>query len=161
MSQVLGKDFIGLIKVGDDWIPYVCSTAISINATTEAIETSGPGNGLWATYAPTKNSFSAQAAGVVSLNEVDLTIVDLRALQFAQTVFLMRYQRTAADGSTYTEEGYCFITNSSDSGNYDGANTFSIQFQGTGPLTQLTYRILAETGDFLITEDSKFIITEN
>lgn len=138
MSLVLGTDFIFYRKVGDDWIPYGCSRNVALNIATEFIETSGPGNGLFATYAPTKNSWTASADGVVSLVDGgSLTLPSLQTSQLAQEVFQVQFQRTDQSGNVFTNLGYVFITGSQESGSYDGVDIFSIALQGTGPLLQI------------------------
>ncbi len=137
MSIVKGSDFIGFIFDSGEWKPYVCATSISLNVTTDIIETSVTGTGLWAAYKPTKNSFTGSISGLVDLNESgSLDYSDLQTLQFNQTIFQMQFQRTDQDGNVYTTYGSFFITGSSDTGSFDGVNTFSITLQGTGVLMQ-------------------------
>lgn len=137
MSLVLGKNFIGFINDSGTWKPYICATSITLNVTTDSIETSASGNGIWASFLPTKNSFTGSINGNVSLNVAgNLTLSDLQAKQFNQVIFLMQFQRTDGNGNVYTTYGFFFITSSTDTGSYDGVNTFSITLQGTGPLTQ-------------------------
>lgn len=124
------------------WKPYVCATSAELNVNTEFIETSVPGAGLWATYAPTKNSFTISLSGVVNLNETgSLTLPDLRQKQVAQETLLMRFQRTDESGNVYTgvyaDELNFFITNSTDAGAFDGMNIFNVTGQGTGAITQI------------------------
>lgn len=135
-SPVFGDEVIIWIYDGT-WKLYACATSASLNVTTEVIETSVSGNGLWASFAPTKHTFTGTIEGLVSLNNSGvLGLPELRAAQFAQTIFLMQIQRTDKLGNVYTEDGYFFITNSSDTGRFDGVDTFSISLQGTGVLTQ-------------------------
>lgn len=135
MSLVKGTDFIGLINIAGVWTPYICARSISVNTVTEAIETSVSGNGLWASYLPTKNSWTASTDGVVDLNESgSLTIADLQKMQFEQTIFQVMFSETDESGNQYMRVGYCFITNCQDSGSFDGVATFSLTLQGTGPL---------------------------
>lgn len=137
MSLVQGKNFIAFINDAGTWKPYVCATSITLNINTEAIETSVSGNGLWASYLPTKNSWSGSANGNVSLNEpANLTLADLQAKQIDQVIFAIQFQRSDDNGNVYTSYGNAFITSSSDTGSYDGIDTFSITLQGTGPLNQ-------------------------
>lgn len=136
MNLGKGDNFTVFINDSGVWKPYICATSVSVNIVTESIETSVSGNGLWASFAPTKNSFTASANGNVSLNDpASLTLVELQQKQIAQEIFLIQFLQTADDGSTYTKYGYCFITGSSDTGSFDGVATFSINFQGTGALT--------------------------
>lgn len=137
MSVVTGKDFVGYIYRNSDgaWLPYICATDISLQTNTDVIETSVAGNGLFASYLPTKNSFSGSISGNTALNDGDqLTLADLRTKQLAGEIFLMRFFRTAQDGSIYVDVGSFFITNCSDSGNFNGVSSFNITLQGTGPL---------------------------
>lgn len=137
MSLVNGKDFIGFIADSGSWKPYVCATDISLSLSTDVIETSVAGNGLWASYVPTKNSFTGSISGLVELSSSpSLTLGDLQAFQIRHTTFQMQFQRTDSDGNVYTTYGEFFITSSSDSGNFNGVDTFSITLQGTGPLSQ-------------------------
>ena len=140
--KVKGDNVVVYIFDGGIWKLYVCATSAELNVATEFIETSVSGSGLWATYAPTKNSFTLTLSGVVSLNETgSLSLPDLRQKQVAQETLLMRFQRTDESGNVYTgvyaDELSFFITNSTDSGSFDGMNIFTIAGQGTGALTQI------------------------
>lgn len=120
------------------WKLYVCATNCELNVATDFIETSVSGAGLWASFKPTKNSFTLTLSGVVSLNETGtLGLPDLRQKQVSHEILLMRYQRTDEGGNVYTDELNFFITNSTDSGSFDGMNIFNIQGQGTGAITQI------------------------
>jgi hypothetical protein len=136
--KVKGENVVVYIFDGGVWKPYVCATSAELNVSTEFIETSVKGSGLWASFAPTKNSFTLTLQGVVSLNETgSLSIADLRQKQVAQEVMLMRFQRTDESVSVYADELNFFITNTTDSGSFDGMNIFSITGQGTGAITQI------------------------
>jgi len=139
MSLVKGENFIAYINDSGVWKPYICARNISLNINTEFLETSTSGNGLFATYVPTKNSFTASTDGIVDLNPSgDLTLEDLQDRQLAQTIFQMQFLRLDESGNSYNQLGYFFIFNCSDSGSYDGLDLFSVTLQGTGPLTKLT-----------------------
>lgn len=148
-------------------VPYACAKNCTITFNTETIETSVSGSGSWATFLPTKNSFNISMDGVVSLNEPSmLTIADLHTKQFAHTILVLRYQRTDEAGNVYANECNGYITSSSDTGNFDDMDTFSIDIQGTGApnnlITQATGsdRVLTETGDYILAETGDFILTE-
>lgn len=148
MSQVKGENFIAKINDSGTWKGYMCARSISLSLNTEFIETSVTGNGLFATYAPTKNSFTGSGDGIVTLNEPgSLTLEDLQEKQMAQEICQMQFERTDGSGNTYTQIGYFFITNSQDSGSYDGLDLFSITFQGTGRLSRVfRFEYTAVTG---------------
>lgn len=165
-SEILGKNVVLFIQVAGVWTPYVCALEATINHNTDYIETSVSGSGLFASYLPTKNSFTVSISGIVSINNPgNVTLADLRALQFSQTVFLMRFTREDSEGFGYMEQGSVFITSSSDTGSFDGMNTFSVDMQGTGAIVQtssLPDRLLRENGtDYVKTESNEFILLEN
>jgi hypothetical protein len=169
MSLVQGKNII--VYIFDvTWKPYICATSCSLNISTEFIETSVSGTGLYATYLPTKNSFTGSIDGNVSLNDPDsLTLADLRSKQISQEIFLMQFQRTSDDGYVYTSQAMFFITGSSDTGSFNGINTFSITLQGTGSIIEgvepppppiIGGRVAKEFLGYIIQEDGFFILTE-
>lgn len=165
-NEVLGKNVVLFFQISGVWTPYVCALEATINFNTDFIETSVSGTGLWATHLPTKNSFTVSINGIVAINSPgNVTLADLRALQFAQTVFLLRFTRENKEGFGYMEEGTAFITSSSDTGSFDGMNTFSVDMQGTGAITAtstLPDRLLRENGvDYVKTESGDFILLEN
>jgi hypothetical protein len=136
--RVRGENVVCYIFDSGVWKLYVCATNCELNVATEFIETSISGAGLWATFQPTKNSFTLTLSGVVSLNETgSLGLADLRQKQISQENILMRFQRTDSAGNVYTDELNFFITNSTDSGSFDGMNIFNIAGQGTGAITQI------------------------
>jgi hypothetical protein len=136
--KVKGENVVCYIFDSGVWKLYVCATTAELNVNTDFIETSVSGSGLWATFSPTKNSFTLTLSGVVSLNETgSLALPDLRQKQISQQTLLMRFQRTDEGGAIYTDELSFFITNSTDSGSFDGVNIFNISGQGTGPITQI------------------------
>lgn len=136
MSKVAGKNVIIYIKSGSDWVLYACAMSATLNVVTDLIETSVSGTGRFATFIPTKNSFTGILEGVTSLEQSPkLSLPDLRQRQLAQEHLLMRYQRTDADGNLYTEEASFYIASSSDSGSFDAMNLFTIELQGTGILS--------------------------
>ena len=155
-----GDNIILYISVEGTWTPYVCGRVVTVNYTTDSIETSVSGSGLWATFLPTKNSFTISLEGIVDINEsAVLTLADLRALQFSQTIFMVKIVRTDDLGASYTEQGSAFITSSSDTGSFDGVNTFSVEMIGTGEVTQQSLipppgRILREDGTTFIQRET-------
>lgn len=142
---VQGKNVMVFIQEGSDWLPYLCARSATLNLSTEFIETSVSGSGTFATFLPTKNSFTGSLDGVVSMATPDVfELMSLRQKQIAQELLLMRYQRTDDAGNIYFDEASFYISGSSDSGSYDGMNLFSIELQGSGPLTQ-TFTPVADT----------------
>lgn len=145
--------------------PIVCCTSVSISITTEYIETSVSGSGGSSTILPTKDNWSTNVDGVVSIDEGNLiTFPDLQILQLAKTLITVEVISTAQNGFTYTRNGSGYIVESSDTGSYDGMDTFSLSLRGSGGLSiaQVSHlgRILAETGDYVLAETGDFILTE-
>ena len=138
MAKVFGDNAVLFFYDSGSWKLYACDRSITLDVTTEVIETSVSGSGNWATFLPTKNSWTGSMDGVVSLNEINkLSLPDLRQRQYAGTLLLLRFQHTATDGTVYTEQGTAIITDSNDIGAYNSVNIFTIQLKGTGPLTQI------------------------
>lgn len=137
-SIISGENYVFNINDGGVWKPYYCARSGNINIVTETIETSTSGSGIWRTFEPTANNFSAQIDGVISVDDThSLQLSELRALQFSQTKILCRFTATSFDGDVYIEEAYFIITNSVSTGSFDGVATFSLSLQGTGAITQI------------------------
>ena len=137
--KVAGKNVVVFVKVGEVWTLYACATSATLNVATDFIETSVAGVGKFATYLPTKISFTGTLEGVTSLEQDGmLSLPDLRARQLTQEKLFMRFQRTSDDGKLYTDEASFFISSSNDVGSFDDMNLFTIEVQGTGVLTQYT-----------------------
>jgi predicted secreted protein len=137
MSLVKGENFIFYI-FNTTWKMYVCARSGNMSINTDTIETTAPGNGNYKTFKPTVHSFTASIDGVISLNVTgSLTLPELQALQLAKTKLLCRFTQTSQDGDVYTKECYFYITNSTDTGSFDGVATFSLSLQGTGGITQI------------------------
>lgn len=138
MSKVLGENFILRHFDGGIWKTLACARSADFNVDTETIETTVTGSGNWKTCEPTVHSFSGQSEGIIALNESgQLTLPELRAIQFAKTKLLTRFTTTAIDGTIYIEECYLYITNSVSTGADGGIATFSISYKGTGSITQV------------------------
>lgn len=138
MSLVLGKDCVFYIFDAGLWKPYICSRSGNFAIDTEMIETSVTGSGGYYTGRPGKHSFTASFDGIISLNDpTSLTLPELQALQLARTKMLIRFTEVSKGGDVYTKEGYAFITNSTDTGAFDGVATFQISMKGTGGITQV------------------------
>jgi hypothetical protein len=135
--KVQGKNVVVFIYDGM-WKMYACAKSATLEVITDFIETSVSGTGLFATYLPTKNSFTGSLDGVTSLEEESmLSLPDLRQRQITQQLLLMRFQRTDDAGNVYTDEASFYISSSSDTGSFDDMNLFSIDLRGTGVLTQI------------------------
>lgn len=137
MSLVHGKDALLYVYRGS-WKLLACAREIRLNVSTEFIETSIAGTNNNKTFEPTKDSFTAEADCIVSLEQTGLLgLPDMRSIQLAHEKLLIRFQRTSQSGSVYTDEAYAFVSNTTDTGNYGDIATWSTSFQGTGVITQV------------------------
>lgn len=133
--KVTGENVVVYFDILGEWTPYACAQNATISRTTEYIEISVSGNGSYMTVLPTKNSWTASIDGIVAIEETgSLTLADLVAKQFNHERVLLKYQRIDDATNLWIESGYAYITASSDTGNFGGMNTFSMEFQGTGEL---------------------------
>jgi len=115
---------------------YACATDCSITISTDTIETSVTGSGLWTSIMPQKHSWSGSANGVTNLDVAgNLTLGDLRTKQMDMARIIIRFEYIDDDGTTYTETGNAYITRSTSTGEVNNASTFSIEFEGTGELS--------------------------
>lgn len=133
-DNVLVAEYVALI---DAYVPYGCARDCSLSLVSEVIDTTVKGSGKFRTYKPAAMTYALSIGGLVNINDTNLlSLHDLRAKQIAQTEVMVLYQRTAEDGSIYSETGNYLIVESEDSASYNGINSYSVKFQGTGPLTQ-------------------------
>ena len=138
MSLVKGENFIFRIFDGGIWKPYACARSGNMNIDTETIETTVTGSGNYKTFEPTVHSFSASIDGIISLNNSgSLSLDELQALQLSKTKLFCRFTSTSEAGDIYTKECYFYITNSTETGSFDGIATFSLSLIGTGSITQI------------------------
>lgn len=135
MALIKGENAIFYVYDDGQWKPIICARSGTFNTTAETIETSISGTGVWRTYEYTALTWTASFEGLIFLDGTnELTASDIRAFQFSREKILLRYQRTDTAGNVYTDEGYGLITGVSDSGDYQSAVSFTIEFRGTGPL---------------------------
>ena len=138
MSKVRGDDVVVLIFDSTIWKPYACAVSCSLSLSTEMLETSEVGAGNFATFRPAKHSFEGSIAGLMNLGLTgSLALSELRAMQLAKTKLLMRFTRTALNGSVYTDEAYFYITKTADEGGVGVMNSFTVDLKGTGALTTI------------------------
>lgn len=138
MSLVPGENWVGRVFDGGQWKLYVCARSGNFNISTDTIETTVTGSGNYKTFEVTVHSFTASIDGVISLLvSGSVTLADLQAKQLAKERMLWRFTQTDRDGNVYIKEAYFYITNSTDTGSFDGIATFSISLQGTGAITPI------------------------
>lgn len=138
MSLVAGIDWIGWANDGGVYKPYVCARSGNFNIVTDTIETTVTGAGNYKSFEPTVHSFTVTLDGVISLLVAgSLSIADLQAKQLAREKILWRFFQTDRDGNVYLKQAYFYITNSTDTGSFDGVASFSISMIGTGSITQI------------------------
>lgn len=138
MSLVRGDNCIFYIFDAGLWKPYVCARSGNFSVDSDMIDTTVTGSGGWGTSRPGRKTFSAQFDGLISLNNPSaLTLPELQAIQFSDTKLLCRFTETSEDHNIYTKEAYFYITNTTDTGAFDGVATFQVSMKGTGSITQV------------------------
>lgn len=140
MGLVRGKNVVVLFFHSGVWLPYACARSCSLSVNTDFIETSVSGAGKWRTFSPQANSFTGSIEGLLNLEKINtLSLADLRAKQYAQTRLLVRFERTDDDtpAHVYSDQFYCYISNSTDTSAFDNVATFNVDLQGDGPITQV------------------------
>lgn len=131
MAKIKGKNVLVQVFRNDVWTDFGCAISVSLDVTTEMIETSEKGAGKFATFLPSKISFSGSLSGYTDLTK--LSLKEFREYQLAGTRLKMIWKRT--DGSNeYTESAEFFVTNTHDEASYIGFNSYTVDLQGTGSL---------------------------
>lgn len=129
--KVSGKNVLVQILKDEDWNNFGCATSATLEFTTEFIETSEVGAGTYATYKPSKISFTGSLEGFTTLDGSILSLAYFRSLQLAGAIFKMKFSRVV--GSDEFIESYNFYVSAcSDTTTFPGLNTYSISLQGTG-----------------------------
>ena len=139
---VRGKS--GLLYAYDNgqWKLLVCLRSITLNVSTDFIETSTVGSNNFWTGEARQTSFVGSAEcflvlDVSSFHHTPLRLPDLRALQIGNTKLLCRFDRTDDSGNIYTDEAYFYISNTTDTGSTNEVYTWTIELKGTGSITQV------------------------
>lgn len=129
------SEFHAAPSVFDTRKTYGCALSATLNLVTEFIETSVSGTGNFATFLPTKNSFTGTLEALTSNEEPSmLTLADLRLKQINQDLLSMAYVLTDDGGNVYTEEASFYISNSSFDGSFNDMSHYSVELRGTGLL---------------------------
>lgn len=139
MSLVINTGAVVLFysALADAWVPYGCARSGDINISTEFIESTIKGNGVWSNFRPTKNNFTGSIEGLHNLETPGLlSIADLLAFQFAQTKLLMRFDYTSEAGNSHVLECNFYISAARINHSFDNVSTFNVDFRGTGIITQ-------------------------
>lgn len=131
MAKVKGKDILVEIEDAGVWKPFGCAISCDLDVTTEMIETSETGAGSFATFLPSKISFTGSLTGYTDLTMFSLR--NFRLYQIAGTKFRMKITRTSGT-DTYYDIGYFFVTNTHDESSYKGFSSYTVDIQGTGAL---------------------------
>lgn len=134
-DNVLVAKYLPLI---DEWVLLGCARSCSLSLSTTMIPVSVTGAAGWRKVKPAQHSFTGSMEGLVNLEDENiLSLAELRASQIAREELMLRFQRTSVDGAVYTDEAYFYITNTSDEGAMNQMNSFTVDFEGSGALTQV------------------------
>ena len=146
MAKIKGKNVLVQVFKNGVWTDFGCAISVSLDVNTEMIETSEKGAGNFATFLPSKISFTGSLSGYVDLTKLSLR--EFRGYQLDGAKLKMIWKRT--DGTNdYTESADFLITNTHDESSFVGFNSYSVDLQGTG--------VLALNQDFSLTPyDYKF-----
>ena len=121
---------------GQWWI-YGCARSASLQVNVETIETSVSGSGIWATYLPTKNTWSGTLEGLMTTTDNSaLTIADLLSRCINHNEMRVNFQYQDALHNTISVQGYCYFTGVTQQASFDNVATFNINLIGTGSLVQ-------------------------
>ncbi len=163
MNLVKGKNVAVMFFEDDEWKLYACARACTLATTTDLIDVTVTGSGKYKSFEPTVNSFAGNIDGLVNLDDdgSTLSLADLRERQLAHQKLKVMYQRIAEDGTTYSEEAFFYITSVTDTSSFDNINTFTVELQGTGAITQMFCPMPQNVFIDTITNDSATVHWDN
>lgn len=139
MSKILGKNVtLSILIAGSPSELKVigCGRTCTLITNVQTAGKSTTGSGTWQEFKAIVNSWSVTADGIATVDE-NLSIADLRALQFTLTPVVISFKEVIGATTIYYS-GYALIVNVQTAGNYNDVETYNVQLQGTGELIQGT-----------------------
>jgi predicted secreted protein len=121
-----------------DGIDIGCADTIDFTITTATTSAVCRADGGWAQTVPGQHSWTASTGGLIRLatgaDAADnKTYTDLRKLQIARTLVTLKFGTDISGDEVAT--GQAIITSTKATSPANAAATFTVDFQGTGPLT--------------------------
>jgi predicted secreted protein len=131
---VKGKDVIFNVVANSESLPIACARTASLTTTTDLGETSTLDTGTWKTFKGLRMSFTISCGGLVSF-DMNHSLAMLREVQ--STFASVDFEFFGSDASSKQEKysGSFIITSISTPTSYNGSFEYSLEGQGTGPLT--------------------------
>jgi predicted secreted protein len=123
-SMVLYKDYVSAGNV------FGASTNCTFTVNTSQMEVTTAASGSFIQILPTTTSFEISADGFITLDNVNY--YTLLNLQKARTLVNVKFKIVNTAGNA-TIDANVYITSISINGPAEGAGTYSITLQGTGP----------------------------
>lgn len=125
------------LKLKVNSIELGCAQAINLNLKTATSSAVCRGDGGWDQAIAGRHSWTADTSGLIRFTTgtdvvTNVTYRDLLALQKARTVVTVVFGTTIVGDSI--ETGTALITDIKATSPLDGAATFTVSLQGTGPL---------------------------
>lgn len=135
MSKILGLDVIVKVMVSAspvEFEPIGCARNCTLTSNANIAGKSTIGSGIYQEFIGLSINWDVSVDGLATFNE-NTSLLTLRQLQAALQPVVISFTETVGDSSVeYT--GNALITSVVASGNYADAETFDVQFQGTGEL---------------------------
>lgn len=137
---VLGKQYYltAYIPSLSGYYPFACLQEVSLSVSTEMIPTTTVDSGLYRTFEPRLSEWKLSASGVMILRDLDASYnyaLDSILQQVRREGYDIRLLWTDNGGYTRHIEGHVFIPESVFTGTAGQIGKFSIEMQGSGPLT--------------------------
>jgi hypothetical protein len=137
---VLGKQYIlsAYVPAQSGYYPFACLQEVSLSVSTELIPTTTVDSGLYRTFEPRLSEWKLSASGVMILRDVVNTYnfsLDSILAQVRREGYDIRLLWMDTSGYTRQIEGHVFIPESVFTGTAGQIGKWSIEMQGSGPLT--------------------------
>ena len=138
MALIKGLDCSFFVYDNGGFRLVACGREWSLATNASVLETSTTGSGADATFEYEKRTWTASVSGVCNLDVAGQLIwADMRQKQLAFEKILVNFERLDIEGNAYVDSGMALITAVGDVENINDVATFTIDLQGTGPLTQI------------------------
>lgn len=134
MSVVKGKNVVLYVQYNGIFQVIACAKGCTLTTAADIGETSSKNTGKWKTFRGRKLSWTVSFDGVCSEDQ-NLTLPQLRQLQFNLSAVLINFVATDDNGIVEGFSGYCLITDVTGTSNVSGFYEYNGAAQGIGELT--------------------------
>lgn len=132
-GTIQGQDAV-LSFYTNDWIPFVCSSDISVTITANKAQVRTAGDGHWKKYSYQDTEYAITLSGVLKFDDANFTGWDMIDNMLNFNNILFRCSFDDQNGDVKTIQGYCMIETTTIGWSQGNLVKNDFQLQGTGKL---------------------------